>query len=78
MAGVVALVFLAFALGLLGNPPYVLFAAFWLMFAACLLNIRKAAPQFPELGVFAGWFVLVLTAVLIAYSVIHLGVAARS
>lgn len=67
LAGALALLFVAFALGLLGNRPYIVFAGFWFLFAICLLNIRKAAPQYPEFGIFVGWFILAVLGALIAY-----------
>jgi hypothetical protein len=71
LAACFALVFVAFGLGLFGDRPYILFAAAWILFAACFLKIRKAAPQFPEFGVVCGWFFLAVMAVGIAYMILH-------
>jgi hypothetical protein len=66
LAGLVVLVFVAFAFGVFGNRPYLLFGAFWLLFAACL-KIRKAAPRFPEFGIFLLGFFLAVMALFIGY-----------
>jgi hypothetical protein len=67
LGGAYLLLFVMFGLGLLGNRPYVVLAAVWLLFCSCLFSIRKAAPQFPEFGVFAGWFFLAGMGAFIAY-----------
>lgn len=71
LAALALLVFVAFGLGVFGNRSYIVAGAFWLLFAACFLNIRKAAPQFPEFGVFLGWFFLAVWAVFLGYSALH-------
>jgi hypothetical protein len=73
LGGLVVLVFVAFGLGVFGNRSYIPFGAVWLLFAVCVLNIRKAAPQFPEFGIFLGWFFLAVMAVFIGYAALHAG-----
>ena len=70
---VVLLVFVAFGLGAFGDRSYVVFGVFWLFFAVCFLNIRKAAPQFPEFGIFIAWFFFAVMAVFIGYMALHPG-----
>jgi hypothetical protein len=72
-AGLAALVFVAFLFGVFGNRLYIPFGAFWLLFSVCLLNIRKAAPQINEFGIFLGWFFLAVMAVVIAYTALYPG-----
>jgi len=69
----VGLLFVAFIFGLFGNRPYVIFAVFWLFFAVCLLNIRKAAPKISEFGIFLGWFMLAVMAMGIGFATLHSG-----
>jgi FtsH-binding integral membrane protein len=73
LAGLAGLIFVAFLFGVFGNRPYIVFGAFWLLFAACFLNIRRAAPQFPEFGIFLAWFFLAVMAVFIGYMALHPG-----
>jgi len=57
--------------GLLGHKLYVIGSIFWLFFAICHWNIRKAAPSYPEFGIFIGWFILAVFAVGLIFAALH-------
>jgi|GEM_PF-4481295 len=55
------LLILALVLGLADLTA--VFVTVWLFVAVIHLNLRKAAPQYPEFGIFLGWFFLAVGAV---------------
>ena len=59
--------FVAFGLGLLGKQPYIVFIAFWILFAAVQTQARKLHPKAPNLAEFVGWFVLAVMAAAIGF-----------
>jgi hypothetical protein len=67
LAVAVSLIFVAFAFGLFGNRLYIVFGAFWLLFAAVQTRARTLFPEFPNFAFFIGWFILACMAVFIGY-----------